>query len=88
MSRTTRIPAQRCRRCNYPFKASTYFHGQAQPFEGCASICIECGLLQIFSADMILRDPTPEEKYELERNQQVIDLQFARAALPPRKRPL
>jgi hypothetical protein len=35
--------------------------------------------VQIFNANLTLRDPTPEESFELERSQHIIDMQVARA---------
>jgi hypothetical protein len=84
---TTRIPEQRCKRCQFKIDASTYAQqGDRIPEAGNVSICVACGYLQIFNDDLTLRDPTEQEREQLERNPNVIAAQLARAyAIDPDK---
>ena len=73
------LPEQRCAACGYKFDQTTGLDTEAQPRPGDVSICIACGAIQIFKADLTMRNPTAQERLKCERNQQIIDAQFMRA---------
>ena len=70
-----------CRKCGYEIDAYTHAHGNAKPRPGDVSFCLNCGALSVFTKDMTLRAPTTEENAKFQRDQRVIDVQIARAAV-------
>jgi len=64
-----RHAASRCPQCSYRLDASTKAHGEkGAPEEGDASVCINCGQVLIYAADLSLRKATAEEIRELMDN--------------------
>jgi hypothetical protein len=74
-----RIPKQRCAACGYRMDKSTEAFGDAAPKPGDVSICLACGAVQVFTADLTLRNPTRDEHEKFSRDQRIIDVQMARA---------
>jgi Zn ribbon nucleic-acid-binding protein len=75
------IPSQRCVCCGYVMTETSDAYGDRKPSEGDVSICLACGALQIFGADLSSRNPTQEERLRMEKDQRIIDIQIARAYL-------
>jgi hypothetical protein len=72
----------KCLACGYKHDAATeiiHDHG-VKPRAGDISVCLNCGALAIFNADLTLRLPTTEEKADLTFNKDVLEAQIARAA--------
>jgi hypothetical protein len=65
MSDMTRIPEQRCWRCNYRIDATASAIGDPKPRAGGVSMCLACGAVAIFTKDQRLRKPTPSEEARL-----------------------
>jgi hypothetical protein len=53
--------------------------GNGKPQAGCISMCLGCGAVKVFNADLTLRDPTPEEKLEIDKHPVLLHAQIARA---------
>lgn len=52
----------RCPECNYTLTGATKVHGEeAMPEKGDSSVCINCGQVLIYEADLTLRKPTAAE---------------------------
>ena len=57
-----RTPESRCPQCNYKTGAATQVHGEeGSPEAGSISVCLNCGQLAVFNADLTLRRMTREE---------------------------
>lgn len=67
MSAAKEFPSYRhtqsiCPQCGYKMDASTKVHGEeATPEEGDASVCINCGQVLTYQADLTLRKATADE---------------------------
>jgi hypothetical protein len=57
----TRVPESICPSCGAPNDGATAPLCDAKPSEGDASVCMYCGHLAIFRADLTLRDASPQE---------------------------
>lgn len=57
-----------CRRCGKQLDTNTAVEEGAQPKPDDISICGYCGTLSLYSEDLRLRAPTPEERLELQRS--------------------
>jgi hypothetical protein len=64
------------------FTFSTSMAHERQPYPGAVSICVKCGLVQVFDDKLMLRYPTPEESALIESDPTVIKLQIWRAGGP------
>ena len=63
------LPLSLCPRCNYKLDAATKAHGEnGPPDEGSASVCLNCGQVLIYEADLTLREATAEEIQSLMRD--------------------
>jgi hypothetical protein len=63
--RNTRVPQSACPFCFARLDAATSIRGFV-PTPGSYSICLDCGRLLVFTADLELRKPTMEEHLEVE----------------------
>jgi DNA-directed RNA polymerase subunit RPC12/RpoP len=62
-----RLPADACPHCGYRVDAASSPEDETwEPTRGDASLCIRCGALNIFTADLRLRKPTRRERREIE----------------------
>ena len=82
MSTTTPIPQQDCKRCGFTFLFSTSMAHERTPYPGCVSICVKCGLVQVFDDKLMLRYPTAEESAQIEADPTITQLQILRAGAP------
>jgi hypothetical protein len=56
----------RCPQCDYKLTGATIVHGVDQkPEEGDANICLNCGQVLVYAADLTLRPATRSEVREL-----------------------
>jgi hypothetical protein len=56
----------RCPQCDYKLTGATIVHGVDQkPEEGDVSICLNCGQVLVYAADLILRVATRQEVREI-----------------------
>jgi len=74
-TRTTPTNEVRCHKCGHDLDAATSFHDR-KPSEGCCSICIGCGNIMIFNADLTLREPTETERRHFGLIPEVIAVQI------------
>ncbi len=76
----------KCLRCGARLDAAAGIQDGPGPSEGCLSICIKCGHATLFTADLSLREITPEEwkalpadnKNEIAKAQRLIRAENAR----------
>lgn len=72
----------KCPFCRKEITAAGNVPGEHQaPTGGDASLCITCGAISVFCDDMALRKPTPQERDELSKNQEILHLVFAWAMM-------
>lgn len=69
------VPDSQCCECGYGLDRVT---GPTVPKEGDFSLCINCGSLNIFNADLTLRQPNDEEIFSAAKDS---DIQSARKAI-------
>jgi len=75
----TFIPPHRCPRCNYRMDCTTDAYGEAKPKEGDVSICLMCGGLMVFNADLTVRKPTKEENLRFQSDPSIMRAQIMAA---------
>jgi hypothetical protein len=73
--KTTRVPLGACATCGHKLDSATSI-GANVPSEGSVSICVGCGALSIFTADLTLRPPTPKEMREISLYPAVVEAQI------------
>jgi len=59
------MPEQKCLRCGHEFDSASAVGRDATPKEGDATLCIGCGHLMVFGADLMLRELTEDEHLEM-----------------------
>ncbi len=80
--KTTGTPKRPCLGCGAQNNAATETFGEeAIPSEGDASVCIYCGHISIFNADLTLRNPTDEEIHSIAGDERILKIQKARAEI-------
>jgi RNase P subunit RPR2 len=62
---STEIPKHVCPNCGYVMDQTSEAAGDGKPTAGCISMCLSCGAVRIFNADLTLRDPTAQEWLEI-----------------------
>lgn len=62
----TRLPASSCPRCLRDLDGATSVAHEGRPDPGDVTMCIYCSGLAIFGDDLRLRNPTKEERAEIE----------------------
>lgn len=73
-------PAGRCLRCGHPLTQASSLHSDVSPSEGDLTLCIRCGHLMAFTADLGFRDLTTEELIEAALDRRVAMTRAAIAA--------
>jgi len=69
-----RTPESACLACGASLSAAAGMPGEiAKPTEGSVSICVTCGHVMLFRADLKLRDLTPEELAEVHADERVAE---------------
>jgi hypothetical protein len=77
-NRTTRTPKTPCLKCGRPLDAATNPSNDFTPVEGDISMCLHCGHVMAFDADLRFRELNEQERREVEGDARVIALQKAR----------
>lgn len=66
------LPRSTCPQCRYKLNSATNMHGgRKEPDEGCLSVCLNCGQLLIYGADLTLRRCSSSEIAELMKDRDV-----------------
>lgn len=82
-----RIPPFHCPKCGYLMNKSTdAFSSSVKPTEGDVSMCLMCGNLMLFNADLSVREPTEAERRELSVLPQIVEVDIVRASVISNKR--
>lgn len=71
---TTSVPEQLCPKCGYLMEATTPLDGGALPKDGDVSICLNCGAILIFTAELKMRAATDQEVAEIMRDKQTASM--------------
>jgi hypothetical protein len=79
--KTTQIVRNACPSCGTINECASDPTGQATPSAGDLSICLRCGHLTIFNADMSTRELNDEESYRVAGDKRLIGIQKARQRL-------
>jgi hypothetical protein len=75
---STKIPLNVCSQCGYKMdRATAPLARDAKPREGMVSICWNCGHLTMFTAELNLRELTPDERSKIENHPLVVQAQIA-----------
>lgn len=83
---TTRIEGTACTNCGKLQDACTVVNEEnSRPNPGDCSICLECGHLMVFAADLTLRNPTDAEMHEMAGDKRIIDMQRLRGLVVRKK---
>lgn len=69
MSVSTEIPESYCKLCNTTFLTATNFEDK-MPLPGDISICIKCGNIGKYDADMGIVELTPEEMLDIKNDKE------------------
>ena len=74
------VPESMCLNCGKGLDAATAVQDDSNPKPGDFSICLNCGHLSVFAADLTLRPPTDAELIEVAGDPTLLRLQRIRAA--------
>jgi len=66
-----RVPETKCLRCGRPISAATGVNHESRPKQGDWSVCLNCGMLAIFTEKLGLRVPTVAELAAISHDQRV-----------------
>jgi len=69
-----KVPKNICAACGTVLDGASQVDGKQAPAMGDLSICVYCGNLSIFQADMSLRDPTVAEFELLRQDERVLEI--------------
>jgi hypothetical protein len=83
--RETRLPAVACLACGKIMDAATTLTGDHGPRSGDISLCLYCGHLAAFDAELRLRPLTDAEIVEIAGAPVIIEAQKARGAIMAKK---
>lgn len=67
------MPPSNCLNCGKSLDAATGIHG-GTPAAGCLSICIYCGAVTMYGADLRLRPMTEAEIKDLQKDVETVNL--------------
>ena len=83
---SVRVPAEPCSECGYPLDAATFpTDDKVVPRAGDISICIGCGHMTAFTAEMRRRELTLEEMRDIASDPVMLRMQAARGKVMGRK---
>jgi hypothetical protein len=74
-----RVKESNCLNCGRTLDAATSVDGEETPEPDCITICLRCGHIMAFTADLSLRALTEEEIYEIAGEPMVLKAQRLRA---------
>ena len=83
---STETPACTCAGCGHTFDAASALEGEAIPREGDLTLCIRCGAVYAFRADLTVRPVGRRELRSAAYREQLPDLARARAAIEALRR--
>jgi len=75
------VPATACPGCGRRNDAATSVFSDSKPSPGSVSVCIACGHISVFNADLTLRNPTDAETREIAGDRRILAVQRARDQL-------
>lgn len=81
MNNETEIPKQTCPECGYEMDCTSAAVGNAKPQPGDLSMCLACGAASVFTEDLHMRKPTPEEAVKMASHPVLIQAQLVRAGI-------
>lgn len=73
------VPKMKCLGCGAPNDATTAAYHECRPNAGDVTVCIYCGHISVFNADLTLRNPTDEEVLDIAGDERILQIQKARA---------
>lgn len=73
-------PESMCLNCGKRLNAATALAGEIGPQPGNFTVCLDCGHLMVFAADLTLRAPIDAELTEIAGDPGLVRLQRIRAA--------
>lgn len=77
--KTFRTKVNRCLACRYRIDSASTTMGGRQPKPGDVSVCLMCGHLMGFNADMTVRELTSDEMYQIAGDKRIWQIQKARS---------
>ncbi len=77
-TRSASVPTSVCKSCGEPNNRATSVFDLDRPESGDLSICFRCGHLQVFAADLTLRDLTDDEMKAVAGDKTLLDAMRAR----------
>jgi hypothetical protein len=83
---TPRMPESKCLACGYTFDAASGVTGAEHPQAGDISLCLRCGHLMAFNADLTTRALTDAEMLEVAEDPRILEVQRARKHVMKDKR--
>jgi len=66
-----------CLCCGKRLDAATGVTGKHKPSAGAATICLDCGHVMVFGEDLRLRNPSEEERADIEKQPAVAEALMA-----------
>lgn len=85
IGKTRHITANRCTSCGRLHDAATPADTKpldVSPRPGSVAVCIACGHIMIFTGDLGLRDPTPDEVRDIAGDPRILAIQRGRREGP------
>lgn len=75
------VPKCACLGCGLPLIGASNVWDNDKPKPGDATMCIRCGIISVFDAEMKLRSPTRQELAKLMHDDKVQQMGMAHAAM-------
>jgi len=80
------VPESFCFACGDKMDAAVNIDGTSAPHEGCLTVCLRCGHVMAFAADLKLRELTELEMYNIAGDPQLLAIQQVRGTLMKEKK--
>jgi predicted RNA-binding Zn-ribbon protein involved in translation (DUF1610 family) len=84
--KSIKTPECSCPSCGKVFDMASNLFGRAKPKLGDISVCISCGHIMAFNADMTCLNLTDAEMVEIAGNPRILQIQKARQTIEDYKR--
>jgi Zn ribbon nucleic-acid-binding protein len=78
--RDTKLPMDHCLSCGHAMELASSLENQ-MPSEGATTICIKCGHIMAFDAQLKFRELTDAEMLKIAGDPELIEIQKARASV-------
>lgn len=75
------VPICACPGCGLPLIGASNMWNSDKPQPGDVSMCIKCGIISVFTAEMTLRLPTKREFNRLSRDSRIRQMGMAHTAM-------